>query len=901
MPLTVQSHNRNIKEKGRCPVLSENKRRRSSSPDFMGRIRQSARHIETEAKEGARRVQHEAQERVRNMTPQQKNGWRKAGRIIGTLLLVFVVTLTIFSGIFMAYINSTMRGKVEVYLDEFETKVSTELYSQDPDTGEWVMYQTLYLNSENRIWTDLEDIPKYLQEAAIAIEDKRFEKHHGVDWKGTTRAIVYTLFGKNVQGGSTITQQLVKNVTGDNEVTVKRKITEIYRALELEKRYEKDEILEAYLNEVFFGQSCYGVVTASRMYFNKDVSDLTLAECASLMGITNNPSMYDPTLSSWTRENNRERQLTILGAMLEQEKISQEEYDEAKAEDIVFSNGFTISGQYVGSDGTATEPEPEEPPTDDTESPADEEEPTIKGRYSWFTEAMIGDVADALVEKYGITDKVRDNGTTYTAYEQAWDMVHGKGYKIYTTQNPKYQKIAEDVCYDLSNIPYTSSYTNSAGEQVEDQLQIALTIVDPTNGYVVAMIGGAGEKQADRVWNWAVNARQCGSAIKPVSTYAPALDNGTINGASVIDDYPMLLNGEVWPRNANWRYQGLTALHTAIAQSLNTCAVRTNLAYGVSNSYDFLVDKLGFENLTYTDSQQVGNMALGGFEKGVTTEEMAAAYGAFVNDGVYTPPRTFYRVEDSQGNLVCENNKESHVAMKQTTAYIIRQTLKSVITSGTGGEARFSGMTIAGKTGTTDENRDRYFAGFSPYYSAAVWTGYKSNERFSESLGNPSAVLWREVMRRIHDGLENKDFNSCSGLTQVTVCQDSGLLATEACTHDLRGNRVTTVTVAADTAPTQTCNVHKMVRYCKDGKHLATEYCPASSVVEIAALDWNREIIRNIKAQDDEYLLQTLTGKDGELCPVHNKKPSIFPIPGGDDDDDGGSGSWQDWWDKLRP
>ena len=265
-----------------------------------------------------------------------------------------------------------------------------------------------------------------------------------------------------MQGGSTITQQLVKNVTGDNEVTVKRKITEIYRALELEKRYEKDEILEAYLNEVFFGQSCYGVVTASRMYFNKDVSDLTLAECASLMGITNNPSMYDPTLSSWTRENNRERQLTILGAMLEQEKISQEEYDEAKAEDIVFSNGFTISGKYVGSDGTATEPEPDETTTDDTESPADEEEPTIKGRYSWFTEAMIGDVADALVEKYGITDKVRDNGTTYTAYEQAWDMVHGKGYKIYTTQNPKYQKIAEDVCYDLSNIPYTSSYTNSA-------------------------------------------------------------------------------------------------------------------------------------------------------------------------------------------------------------------------------------------------------------------------------------------------------------------------------------------------------------------------------------------------------------------------------------------------------
>lgn len=878
MPLTVQSHNRNIKEKGRCPVLSENKRRRSSSPDFMGRIRQSARHIETEAKKGARRVQHEAQERVRNMTPQQKNGWRKAGRIIGTLLLVFVVTLTIFSGIFMAYINSTMRGKVEVYLDEFETKVSTELYSQDPDTGEWVMYQTLYLNSENRIWTDLEDIPKYLQKAAIAIEDKRFEKHHGVDWKGTTRAIVYTLFGKNVQGGSTITQQLVKNVTGDNEVTVKRKITEIYRALELEKRYEKDEILEAYLNEVFFGQSCYGVVTASRMYFNKDVSDLTLAECASLMGITNNPSMYDPTLSSWTRENNRERQLTILGAMLEQGKISQEEYDAAKAEDIVFSNGFTISGKYVGSDGTATEPEPEEPPTDDTDSPADEEEPTIKGRYSWFTEAMIGDVADALVEKYGITDKARDNGTTYTAYEQAWDMVHGKGYKIYTTQNPKYQKIAEDVCYDLSNIPYTSSYTNSAGEQVEDQLQIALTIVDPTNGYVVAMIGGAGEKQADRVWNWAVNARQCGSAIKPLSTYAPALDDGTINGASVIDDYPMLLNGDVWPRNANWRYQGLTALHTAIAQSLNTCAVRTNLAYGVDRSYEFLVNKLGFENLTYTDSQQVGNMALGGFEKGVTTEEMAAAFATFVNEGVYTKPRTFVRVEDANGNVILENEAQSTVAMKNTTAAIINHLLQEAALNGTGYEAQFSGMHIAGKTGSTNSNKDRYFVGYTPYYSCAVWAGYEHNQRIVAS-GNPCSAIFRKVMSAIHEELPDKDFFSCAGLTSVAVCADSGMLASENCALDVRGSRVYTALVAADNAPTSVCTMHTAPSYTVN---MADSDGNVTTVTG-SVLNYQRELIAGhdeIVVEDAFMMLGGWNGFFGD-----EEEDNDFNMPNGDHDD----------------
>lgn len=878
MPLTVQSHNRNIKEKGRCPVLSENKRRRSSSPDFMGRIRQSARHIETEAKEGARRVQHEAQERVRNMTPQQKNGWRKAGRIIGTLLLVFVVTLTIFSGIFMAYINSTMRGKVEVYLDEFETKVSTELYSQDPDTGEWVMYQTLYLNSENRIWTDLEDIPKYLQEAAIAIEDKRFEKHHGVDWKGTTRAIVYTLFGKNVQGGSTITQQLVKNVTGDNEVTVKRKITEIYRALELEKRYEKDEILEAYLNEVFFGQSCYGVVTASRMYFNKDVSDLTLAECASLMGITNNPSMYDPTLSSWTRENNRERQLTILGAMLEQGKISQEEYDAAKAEDIVFSNGFTISGKYVGSDGTATDPEPEEPSTDDTESPADEEEPAIKGRYSWFTEAMIGDVADALVEKYGITDKVRDNGTTYTAYEQAWDMVHGKGYKIYTTQNPKYQKIAEDVCYDLSNIPYTSSYTNSAGEQVEDQLQIALTIVDPTNGYVVAMIGGAGEKQADRVWNWAVNARQCGSAIKPLSTYAPALDDGTINGASVIDDYPMLLNGDVWPRNDNWRYQGLMPLHLALRQSLNTCAVRTNLAYGVDRSYEFLVNKLGFENLTYTDSQQVGNMALGGFEKGVTTEEMAAGFATFVNEGVYTKPRTFVRVEDANGNVILENEAKSTVAMKNTTAALMNSLLQEASLQGTGYQAQFPGMHIAGKTGSTNSNKDRYFAGYTPYYSCAVWAGYEHNQRIVAS-GNPCAVIFQKVMKAIHEDLPDKDFFSCAGLTSVAVCADSGMLASENCALDVRGSRVYTALVAADNAPTSVCTMHTAPSYTVN---MADSDGNVTTVTG-SVLNYQRELIEGhdeIVVEDAFMMLGGWNGFFGD-----EEEDNDFNMPNGDHDD----------------
>ena len=801
-----------LRKKGRYSVLSENKRRRSSQ-GFMERVKQSARHIQQDAKEGAHRLQHEAEERVEHMTPEQRNGWRKAGRIIGTILLVGVLTIAIFSGIFMAYVNSALRGKVEVYLDEFEASVSTELYYQDPDTQEWVMYQTLFMNAEDRIWTDLDNIPKHLQEAVIAIEDKRFESHHGVDWKGTTRAIFRTLTGSSVQGGSTITQQLVKNVTGDNQVTVKRKITEIYRALELEKRYEKDEILEAYLNEVFFGNRCYGVVTASKKYFNKDVSELTLAESASLVAITNNPSRFDPMRNDWTRENNRERQLLVLEAMLEQGKIDEATYEAAKNEDVVFADGYTITGKYVGSDPEKLNHTEDTTDETDTDTADDEEENLLPAENSWFTDAMIDDVAEALVEKLGLTDKVNsDTGKTVSAYEQAVNMVYGKGYKIYTTQNPKYQKIAEDVCYNLDNIPYTASYTDSEGNKSTDQLQIALTVVDPANGYVVAMIGGAGEKTVDRGWNWAVNARQCGSAIKPLSTYAPALDDGTINGASVIDDYPMLLNGDVWPRNFDWRYRGLTALHTALAQSLNTCAVRTNLAYGVGRSYDFLVDKLGFENLTFTDSQQVGNMALGGFEKGVTTEEMAAAFATFVNEGIYTKPRTFIRVEDANGNVILENEAQSDVAIKNTTAAIMNKLLQEVARVGTGNEAQFSGMHIAGKTGSTNSNKERYFVGYTPYYTCAVWAGYQHNQQIVAS-GNPCSAIFRKVMSAIHEDLPDKDFFSCSGVTSVTVCADSGLLASEYCTMDVRGSRAYTALCATDNAPTTVCTMHTAPTY----------------------------------------------------------------------------------------
>ena len=850
------------------------------------RPQQSAKHIDSS-------------ERERPQT-RRRNGGRKAGRIIGTLLLVLVLTGAIFAGIFSAYINSTMRGKVEIYLDEFESRGSTELYYPEPSTGEWTMYHTLFLDSENRIWADLDQIPKYLQEAAVAIEDRRFSSHHGVDWYGTGRAILSTLFGGSVQGGSTITQQLVKNVTKDNQNTVKRKVMEIYRALELEKRYEKDEILEAYLNEVYFGHSCYGVVTAALTYFNKDVSELTLAECASLIAITNNPSLYDPMEATWSRENNRDRQLLVLGAMLKQGKIDEAAYEEAKAENFAFTNGYTILGDYVGADPdkqqeeTATDTTPEE-----TLPSQQEDEPkTTKASQSYFTDAVIEDVAKALVEKLGLTDVTDADGSVTTALEQGVKMVYGKGYKIYTTQNPDYQRIAEEVCSDTDNLPYTASYTDASGEKQTEQLQVGMTIVDPYTGYVVAMVGGAGVKTVDRGWNWATSTRQCGSAIKPISVYAPALDDGTINGASTIDDYPVLvLNDTAYPKNSNGRYMGLTPLHTAIAKSTNTCAVRVVQEYGTGRSYDFMTNKLGFTTLTFQDSQQVGNMGLGGLDRGVTTEEMAAAFGAFVNEGIYTAPRTFVRVEDADGNVVLENESKSQVAMKDTTAALMNSLLQEVVNAGTGYEGRISGMHVAGKTGTTNNDQDRYFVGYTPYYSCAVWVGYAHNQRIVAS-GNPAASMWQKAMSRIHAGLENKDFFSCSGLTQVQVCADSGLLATDSCAEDCRGSRVYTALVAADNAPSAYCEMHTSPIYTVT----FTDENGETTMATGSKLDYQRQRLEgfeDIEAEDDFMLVDGWfdwdgwgdffgSGDDEDNAPDDN-------APNGGSTDDG-EGLTSSWW-----
>ncbi len=806
--------------------------------------------------------------------PQRKRRKKKPsiiGRIflgLFTICLVGVLTAAIFVGIFMRYVNTSLRGHVEVDVAAYNPSVSSELYRKDPDTGEWIMYDTLFLKSQNRIWVTLDEIPKYLQRAVVAIEDKRFDTHKGVDWRGIGRAIKSTLTGADVQGGSSITQQMIKNVTGDNQNTVKRKVVEIFRALAFEETHSKDEVMEIYLNYIYLGESCYGVKTASKMYFGKDVSDLTLAECASLAGITNNPSQYDPLISDWTRSQNRKRQLIILKEMLDQGMISEGLYNAARNEEVVFTDGYNIFGQRVEKE----EPDPVDPETGEpVEEPDTPETDVVRAHNSYFTDQVIEDVMAALMEKYGYDRKTAENKVF-------------SGLKIYTTENHKFQTICEEV---FENTPYQ----NILGEVYGDPLQAAITLMDPYTGAVLAMVGGTGVKEVDRGWNWATAPRQCGSSIKPLSTYGPALDDGTITAASTMDDYPILMDGKPYPRNAMRGMGGMTSVTNALYRSLNIVAVRVNMAYGTTRSYNFMTEKLGFTTLDPdVDGTQVGNMALGGLHHGATTEEMCAAYCTFVNGGLYTRPYTFYRVEDAEGNLLLKNEPDFTVAFKETTVYTIREVLKEVASTGTGWEAKFSGMSIAGKTGTTNDEYDRYFVGFTPYYCAAVWTGFAKNQTIHVS-GNPSSNLWHDCMVRIHEGLEDPGFPEApSGMTWVKVCADSGLLATDACTHDLRGNRVKSVLVAADTAPTRSCNMHKMVDYCSAGKHIATEFCPQETIKRVAVLDYNREIIENMRANDHTYLLKYLNGSTGELskiCPVHDKAPEPDPpeppTPGGDD------------------
>lgn len=770
-------------------------------------------------------------------------------KVLGTIVLIGITTGAILACFSAIYIKTVIMPDTKLKLTDFSLDLTTTMYYTDAGTGERVEMQTLH-GDENRVWVDFNELPKNLIDAAVAIEDKRFYEHHGVDWIRTAKSVINMFTGQDIQGGSTLTQQLIKNITDDNQVTVKRKITEIFRALELEKTHSKEDILEWYLNYIYLGEGCSGVYTASYAYFGKNVSELSLAECASLISITNNPSVYNPYTN---RENNKQRQELVLSQMCEQHYISEEERDQAIAQELVFLRG--------------------------------EDEARASTIFTWYEDQVITDVITDLSNTMGISE------------DAAADMVYSGGLEIDTCFDPNVQAAVDAVYSNRDNLNYTS-----ASGQL---LQSGITVIDNVTGNVVALSGGIGEKTGSRGWNRATDTvRPPGSSIKPLSVYGPALDMGLITPATVVEDSPYQMVGDSpWPIDSYGEYRGLMTVYEALQDSANTVAVRVLGDYITPQiAFDFLTQKLGFTTLV--ESKVVGNevytdiglsqLALGGLTNGVSTYEMAAAYSTFARSGVYTTPRTYTKVTNSDGEVLLENKSVSEVVMKESTAWYINYMLKNVVAAGTGTNAKFSGMTIAGKTGTTSSRKDLWFVGYTPYYTAAVWTGYDQQERLGSSLGNPSTTLWRKVMSAVHENLAKKDFEAPSGAEIVTAsyCLDSGLLATEYCKNDPRGSRVTTGQFLKDDVPTQYCTIHTPVEVCVDSPilradgtetgmyHLAGPYCPQESIRTISVLDYLRTKLNgSVVLKDDIYLKSYL--ELAGLCDVHTQfipDPADFDI-----------------------
>ena len=807
--------------------------------------------------------------------PRRKGG---AGRVIlgilkviGTLILIGCTTGAILACFAATYIKTVIIPQDYVDASAYSMNLSSTIYYTDPSTGEAKELRTLH-GEENRVKVDYEEIPEDLINALVAIEDQRFWKHQGVDWRRTGGAFLNMFLGmKDTYGGSTITQQLIKNMTQNDDVTVKRKILEIFRALEFERNYSKEEILEMYLNYIYLGESCYGVGTASLTYFGKPVSELSLAQCASLIGITNNPSRYDPYISDYTLEQNKLRQEIILNEMLEQGYITQAEHDAAVAEELVFV------GRGQGTTSTTV--------------------------YSYFEDQLIKDVIADLKAEYDLSDQM------------ASQWVYNGGLSIYCTQNPDIQAKVDAVYEDLSNFNATSS--------TGAQLQSAITVIDNATGNVVAVAGGVGEKTGSLTLNRALSQRQPGSAIKPLAVYAPALDLGVITPATVIDDSPYSFDGDggsPWPVNSYGYYRGLTNVYNGLQDSINTLAVKVLANYTSPQvAYDFLVNNLGFStdhlvvqeerNGTVFSDIGLAQLALGGLTDGVTTLEMASAYSAFPRGGLYIEPRTYTKVERVDPDtgavtVLLDNQAESHAAMKDSTAWYINTMLQNVVRNGTGTSARFDGMTIAGKTGTTTSRKDLYFVGYSAYYTAAVWSGFDQPERMSSGLQQQSAVTWKKVMSAIHEGLEDKSFPTPSaGTVTVPICADSGLQATEACKHDARtgeGGRIINMTFVKGDEPTTFCEVHKDVEICLDAPfldadgspngmyHLAGEFCPEESRRTVSILDITREgAAAAVTVRDNQFTTGHLEALgEAAYCDVHTtaqapeptEKPPIDPM-----------------------
>ena len=680
-------------------------------------------------------------------------------------------------------VDATKEDDRFLNLNDVKLAYTTILYAEDPENpGQYVEYHRLRNDTENRVWVDLDKIPQDVIDAFIAIEDKDFYNHKGINIKRTIAAAIneYTpikLFSSR-QGASTITQQLVKNLTEDMDVEgmggLFRKLREIFRAWTLEKNYSKDMILEAYLNTLRLSGQLGGVQAGANVYFDKDISDVTLAQAASIAAITNAPTYYSPIANP---ENNVERRDYILYLMLENEMITQEEYDEAIAEELV----VVTDHETVASSDTT----------------------------SYFTDMVIDQVIADLQTELGMT---AGEATSY---------IYSGGLRIYTTVNPIIQTAMEEEfvtdgeTFGGTNYKETVVKDEATGEQRIIYPQAAMATID-YDGKIVGVVGGLGEKTADRSLNRAVDSvRPVGSTMKPIGAYAPAIDMGYINYSTGLPDMPFKKikdpkTGEErdWPRNyvgeGIYEEINIPVVH-AIERSLNTIAVWAVDMLGPENAYDFLTNTLNISSLVPADIDH-GPMALGSLSYGISPLEMAAAYAMFGNGGVYTTPYCYTTVETAQGDIILEKQVTTVQAISEDTAYIMNRALRQVIVgdrgtaSGVGGPAR---MESVGKTGTTSDDMDHWFIGLTPYYCSAGWWGYDEQIPLTVNYRkHPPTLAWKNVMNIAQENLEYKNFPKSSGVITLTYCKDTGDLATESCPHQATGY------YTEDNKPATTCYMH---------------------------------------------------------------------------------------------
>ncbi|MBQ7000694.1 MAG: transglycosylase domain-containing protein [Oscillospiraceae bacterium] len=796
-----------------------------------------------------------------------------------TVLLIVLICVAVFVGILGNYLQDDILTEAADWsLEDYDLERTSFIYYVDGN-GDIQQLQQIYTTTD-RQWASLDEIPQAMVDAAVAIEDKRFYEHQGVDWITTVKACLNMFFGGDEQfGGSTITQQFIKNHTDQKSVTVQRKVMEIFRAQLFEREYDKDLIMEYYLNEIYLGRGCYGVKSAAAEYFGKELQSLTPAECASLISITNNPSIFNPYSESVYMykgeerngaQRNRYRQLNVLAEMRNQGYLTDEEYEEAIAQEMVFKEGIADEDRWTvcenedcGYEGTRSNFTGE---GDTWYCPicgglTSVNQSASQYIYTWFVDAVIIDFASYLAEQDGHEwSKMDENARNIYL-----DRIQKGGYHIYTTLDMDVQKQVDEIYSDPSNLPKPWKGTQ--------QLQSAIVVIDNDTGDVVALSGGVGEKTDFLGYNRATQAKlQTGSSQKPISVYAPAFESGRVTPASVFKDLPVTYaDGNNWPKNDNRQYQYSRTVYQGIVSSINTISVRTLDAIGHEYGYSFAKYNFGEESLVerYDTGWEVKSdigqapLALGALTLGATVREMTGAYATFANNGIWREPRLYTKVYNSDGVLVVDNTQENRKILSDKTVNYMNYCLYNAANNGTGAAALFQGQSIAGKTGTTSNNRDRWFCGYTSHYTAAVWVGYDQPEEIHISTANPAALLWRDVMKPIHTGLPREGLFNGNAFRSVSVCLDSGKLATAACYNDARGvNRVVSVNVYPGDEPQGTCDKHVQMEYCVTGGGVANQYChsfPNTTVNVCSLVRLTAAEIAEIRAADHVGLVDAHT------------------------------------------